>query len=384
MQNSRILKTLMVVPFFCSGLSYAELQFKGFASVGAGVFSEDDSSYRGIGDDFEPSVFNKFGLQAVADVNDYVTVTGQFVAKGINDYDMKAEWLYVTIQAPFDTKVRYGKVRAPLFFYSDFLDVGYAYPWITPPTETYRLTDFNNIEALDIVNQHSMGDWTGTIQVYNGLLDNEDSDFILEDFQGINYSLSWEWLTMRASYNTAHYSYVGPALADFTAASQGFAALGAAEAADVYDMSNESADFLGIGATADLTNIFVAFEYTTLAADKQTIVSDDMAYYLTFGYRFGPFMPHVTYSYSENDPDYSFITDLTDPVAIAAVSSLASVVNVQTERAVITAGLRWDFAEGSAFKVELSSVSDESRDINDNILTDVDGTLLSVAVDTVF
>jgi len=68
------------------------------------------------------------------------------------------------------TQINAGKLRIPFYRYSDFLDVGYAYPWARPPQTVYNLV-FSTFDGLSIVNNHTIGDWDSTVQAVYGSYD---------------------------------------------------------------------------------------------------------------------------------------------------------------------------------------------------------------------
>lgn len=369
-------KALALSAFIMPDIVLAEINFNGFASIGAGVFSEDDWEYQGVSDDFSPSPFNRFGLQASSDINEKISFTGQFLIEGASDYDVEATWIYMTVKASPGTDIRIGKLRSPLFFYSDFLDVGYAYPWIKPPVETYRMP-FDNFEGVDIVNQHAVGsNWTGTFQTYYGRFEDEtESPFKLDDWYGFNYSLENDWLTLRVSWNTTTYESRSE---DLDALSAGLIALGSPQSAAVFDMFDDRADFIGYGFSIDYENFIAASEFTQLVADRQTLVSDSDAFYLMLGYRFGDFTPHITYSIEEQDRDFSAIGDLGNAAALSpeTAGAAAAIFGIDNDLEAIILGLRWDFAPATAFKVEYTTISEDHLDR--------DGNLIAFVIDTVF
>lgn len=55
-----------------------------------------------------------------------LSVTGQLVARG-DTSEVKAEWLYLSYQFNPNLRINVGRQRMPLFLYSDYMDVGYAY-----------------------------------------------------------------------------------------------------------------------------------------------------------------------------------------------------------------------------------------------------------------
>ena len=207
-------QTIRLGCILCAGLvtgtAQADININGFASVGGGWYNGDttNASYDGFDQHFSADPVTKLGLQFSSVVNDKMTATGQLLAKGRNDYNIEAAWAYLSYAVNDDLDVRAGRLRAPFFPYSDFLDVGYAYPWITPPSDVYRFV-FDTVEGMDLLYRAEHGEWSATYQAYYGRLTDETSlggeevDLDLENFAGLNVTLNREWLTLRASYNRA-------------------------------------------------------------------------------------------------------------------------------------------------------------------------------------
>ncbi|PAV24500.1 hypothetical protein CF392_15945, partial [Tamilnaduibacter salinus] len=204
----------------CANTQAGDLRLNGFASFGGGQFEADDSaaseSYQGFDDNFTMKPVTKIALQATAEVNKNVTVTGQLLASGNDDYNMEAEWAYLTYEANRNLDLRVGRLRSPFFRYSDSLDVGYAYPWVAPPRQVYRFI-FDTVEGVDAVYNTRVAGWNATAQAYYGRLQDEtvllgeEVDLDLTKFTGVNLTLDRDWLTFRASYNRADFDVDAPA-----------------------------------------------------------------------------------------------------------------------------------------------------------------------------
>ena len=126
--------------FMTPGLSYAaDITWSGFASVAAGqTLGSDDAEYvvdNATGGAYDNTLRflpeSTMAIQAFAQVNESVSATVQAVAKGSNEksFDTSFEWAYATLVVTDNTKINFGRFRAPLFYYSDFLDTSYAYYW---------------------------------------------------------------------------------------------------------------------------------------------------------------------------------------------------------------------------------------------------------------
>ncbi len=77
---------------------------------------------------------NRLGLQIAADINERMSFTMQLLARAVPDnFNAEADWAFVGYNVSDDLQVRAGKVKLPTFLTSDYIEVGYAYPWIRPP-----------------------------------------------------------------------------------------------------------------------------------------------------------------------------------------------------------------------------------------------------------
>ncbi len=387
------LKLLIVLGFgLLANHSMAEVNFNGFLSVAGGMLIDDDdiASYAGYDGDWSTDPDTTFALQVSADISDKVTATGQLIAQGQNDYEVEAEWAYLTYAATPNFDVRVGRLRSPFFIYSDFLDVGYAYPWIRPPEQTYRFI-FSTVEGVDFVANGTLGNWDSTFQGYYGRLTDESVlsgatvDLDLQNFMGVNWSVTKDWLTLRATYNQAEVSFSNlPAALDDpiggTGLLQVLTGAGFAGLADALNPVDEDASFWGVGFNVDHNDWLVVGEYTEVVVEDQSLIGDDQAYYMMVGKRFGDFTAHITYDHSEPDPDLGIFDVIPDGVAPALdalkAGAQSAIANPRAESDDITVGLRYDFAPGTAFKIELTSLD---RDPGGR-----DGTLLSFAFDMVF
>jgi hypothetical protein len=103
---------------------------------------------------------NKIGLQFYQNIGTKLSATTQFLAKGHDsDFDFVANWAFLSWNPKPDLTVRAGRVVIPLFLLSEYLEVGYAYPWVRPPLEMYAGSPLNRWSGLDISKTGYKGDW---------------------------------------------------------------------------------------------------------------------------------------------------------------------------------------------------------------------------------
>ena len=112
---------------------------------------------------------SRLGIQISAKVNAKVDVTGQLLATGREDnYNMKADWAFVTYHVNDPVALRAGKVKLTTFLISDYIEVGYAYPWIRPPQEVYSANPISTINGVDMLMRLNFGNATFLFQPYYG------------------------------------------------------------------------------------------------------------------------------------------------------------------------------------------------------------------------
>ena len=109
----------------------ADTNISGFASVISGMSLNDDTTYtpspefgKGFyGENFTLAPESRFGIQMNVPVNDKLTATMQIVGYGANNWEPTLPWAYVSYQASGDVQVRVGRMRRPLYLFSDYIDV---------------------------------------------------------------------------------------------------------------------------------------------------------------------------------------------------------------------------------------------------------------------
>lgn len=155
-----------------------EIRFDGFASFVAGQVLDKDElvdpltgeevAFRGFDNRLDFQQNSLFALQARADLQEKLSATAQIVAKGSTDYEAKFNWAYLTYELTNEWTAKLGRQRIPYFMYSDFLDVGYAYHWISPPDTVYNLAGFDSADGVSLEHQTDLGDWTSRLTLMAG------------------------------------------------------------------------------------------------------------------------------------------------------------------------------------------------------------------------
>ncbi|MBV1907229.1 MAG: porin, partial [Pseudomonadales bacterium] len=368
---------LMLGCMLVSLSSYAEIEFNGFMTVGGGQMIDDDeiSEYAGFDGKWKSDPDTVFGLQVSSPLGEKLKATAQFIARGEDGYDIEAEWAYLTYSVNDSLDLRAGRLRSPLFGYSDYLDVGFAYPFIRPPTEVYRIL-FTTVTGVDANYSTSFGAWDATFQGFYGRMEasvnlaGEEVPFDLPDFMGVNMTLTYDWLSFRASYNNAPDATI-PAPAALQPLLDGITAAGFPSVADALDINGEKATFWGMGVNIDYEGWLAAGEYTEILFDDQSLLSDDDAWYLMLGKRMGNFTLHVTYQEKNQKPDMEFLEEI--PAGVApALDGLRAVISGavrQSKNKVTTFGVRYEVTPSAALKVEYAHINFDNLDQTGGLLS---------------
>lgn len=358
----------------------ADISFNGFANIVAGKASSGDTQW-GYDDDISFKQDSLFALQASTDLGEGLTATAQIISRGENDWDAEFEWAYLAYDVNDQTRLLLGRQRVPMYMFSDYIDVSYAYPWITPPEGVYDL-ELTNFDGINANFNFTLGEFDSSAQVFFGAETSDvevlgtdvESDF--DDIYGLSLSLNRDWLTLRAGYLITDFSLPAPGSDQLIAAWRtvpGFEHIGVEATID-----KDEAKFLELGFEVDYFNWLIIGEYTDISYESMPLDSEK-SMYITGGYRFDDVLVHLTFGRDENEVNP---TQNQLPFGVNAQLDALATVTQQTFRfreqdsSYYTLGARWDFHPSAAFKVEFSR--------RDNDLIDQDTSLVRTALVTTF
>ncbi len=78
------------------------------------------------------------GLQLTAKFTSQLSATVQEVSRATNENNRPTlDWGFVSYDATPNWTLQAGRKRIPLYYYSDYLYIGYAYPWVRPAPDVY-------------------------------------------------------------------------------------------------------------------------------------------------------------------------------------------------------------------------------------------------------
>ncbi|MEH8015756.1 porin [Rheinheimera muenzenbergensis] len=317
--------TLLSVSSALAQAAETQLKMSGFASVGVNHVSNDSGYFLATDSGLHYKSDSLFGFKFDFDVNDKVDASVQLLSRGDNNWSNDVEWAYLSYAITPATKIRGGKLRLPLFIYSDFLDARFSLPWVRPPQEVYSVIPTSGYSGVELNYEQAVGDFNFTAQVYLGEAEPEElvsgATSKLTQLRGTTLSLAGENLMLRVSYATADI--------DLTLGT------GSAIPAGLYQ---GDASFIGLGALYDDGSWLAVAEIVRAEIDTQDM-SEISSVYLTLGRRFNDWMPYLTYARARNASDF--------PDVLAQQF-------LEAKRQTLSVGLRWDLARGMSLKSELS------------------------------
>lgn len=356
------MKKLLVVTAvaaICSSPAQAEVDISGFASVMGGKLTSGTgvelfgleptflANYPTVGVyesewTFKPD--SKFGLQMTAELTEGLTATAQLVGRGADDFDAGFEWAYLSYVLNENWTLQAGKKRLPLYYYSDFFDVSYAYLWIRPPADNYTWQIFN-YNGVNAQFNYQLSDWSVSGNIYTGREDDTENKLLSEffgtepvreiwtDIVGGVLSLNRDWLDLRLTYMTyQNQRYSGGERV-------------------IWDgKDTRRGNFAGLSINIDYNNWLLLSEVNRLALDG----TDFDTYLVSVGYRIQQFTPYVSYADFDSDGEMHNTTSV---------------------------GVRWDFHNSAAFKFQFDDVKDKGTDFNQ---VAGDSKAITMGVDLVF
>ncbi len=365
------------------------IQFDGFITAGASKIvdaedAEKNNVYigglgdRGITKDLSFEKDTRFGLQISSDVSENMSVVAQILGRGEQgNFNAIVEWAYVDYEFHKTASVHVGKIKQPVYLVNDYVEVGYAYPWIRPPSEVYQqINPLNTVNGIELLLQYPIGSGTLSLQPYLGsnreVIPNINSAFFeAENIYGMDIRYSGRGYSAHASNFRCDVKVSGhiPDLnaPGFSSPDQGLDING-----DNINVVRARIDgggkcnVTGVGFNIDLANVVIYSEWTarTTTEELSRVFGNQEAYYATIGYRFGKWLPHITYAVidgkastfglaGDNGAIHGGQLDFQPP----GLRSQNFPVAIQTS---ITAGLRYEVNDSAALKFEYKVINVET------------------------
>ena len=413
----RILILCLISLMLTTWQAQAEIRVSGYGSIAAGKvisgdldpsgeveFQVDFYDYAYYVEEWDWEQESMVALQLSTDISDKMTATMQLVAKGADAWQPDIDWLYVSYKLSENGTLMLGRRMLPMYYFSEYMEVGYAYPWVRPPANLYwwEITQFNGATYL---HNFYLDNWSVDVGIFGGRetqrnIKSHDfwrnrggyyfppegtyvagtADVTWSKIMGLNVSLSNDWLDLRASYFKTHYSTTANVVffveidldndgmtdqiierrtnPDGTPIRSGKSLL------TDFDLS-----FIGLGGS-------MTFKYVTFLFDYNYVTYDDgygsefPTYYVSAVYNHDTWQPYVGLSKAKLE-----LTKDLDGFGVGDAE----------EHQIMTLGLRYNLMSNAAFKFEFNKFEDQGdRSPWYDFSYHNDASLFSVALDFIF
>ena len=320
----------------------------GAASVRADAPNDDALYLQRIGDSVSVEYDTRYGINLRTELTSDITGAAQLLAhnRDGNQYDFDLEWGFVEYTMG-NFRVRVGKLNLQTFLLSDYIEVGYLYPWVRPPEEVYGFNPMRNYPGFEIMHTANVGKGKFTSMLFMGSNDvqlSPTTTFKARNGIGTNFQLDMPNFTLRAGMITPTVEYVQTAA--FTPNSGGAAVLPGGQI-----KNNDRMWMTTVGFSFDYAGLVGYGEYIDVSTDGSLheVFPDQTGSYITLGYQVGKFLPFVTVATAEATP---FTGTLVDGVNL--------VPNPAVAQDSVSLGIRYDVNDYSALKFEYKTIDPET------------------------
>ena len=342
-----------------------EWKFSGYGTVAAVHSTEDKADVvnvigqetgAGYSNEWDTAIGTRFGAQLDAKFSSQWSASGQLVSKFLNNsFAPKLATGFIRFAPGAGVEIRAGRLPYSAFQVSDYLNIGYSYPWVTPPADIYAVS-FPHVDGLDLTWRTSVGPVGVKLQGATGKSKQTQGNLTmtLKDLAGVNATADLGDFSTRLSYITYLMTIDQPNInAAFNAIRAGIGfgpppfnpTLGQA-VADEYEFKDKRAAYLSWGASYDPGDWFVNLELGMVKRVSFSPKSYEAA--LTAGLRRGNFTP------------YAVLSKFHPAEKLQSNNAIASnFINTYYNRGEQTTslGLRWDFSKSADFKVQYDRVN---------------------------
>lgn len=340
------------IPFGAAAQDAGDIfSFSGFGTIGVVHSSEDRADFipgdapdgPGATDRWSTTPDTRLAAQVDARFSDklsaVVQVMSEYDAEG--SYGPTVELAHVKYAFTPALSLRVGRYTAPIFMLSEYRKVGYAMPWVRPPSEVY-----NNSVALDgadLSYKFNLGATAMTLQAVAG--DGDEVVYKLRQARGISVRAERGSSSMFASYNKVRIDLTSPEVAQLL----GYYEPHFPEITERYHVYDNKVTFASLGYAYDPGDWFARAEATRTSGEKG-MVGGSTNIYLSAGLRRGAFTPYATYG--KVDTDGPATLGAADPIGV--VNGVLASAN--HARQSLTLGSRWDVRANVAVKLEVAHV----------------------------
>lgn len=363
-----------------SQLVYSEeekkLEFSGFARLVLGYLDESNATYLGYDNSLSLSQQSLIALQADYQISNKLSLTAQVIGHSGKERDSGVEWLYFTYEPNRFSQIKLGRQRTPFFNYSDVIDVGFAYPWITLPQQVYSSVFFSTFDG--VLGSYEWN-YQGVILNVEAFWGSFNGDVVssgaeiqanINDLQGAIFNVTYDNFNFRTAYHRTD-AFIG--LDDLTDFRNNLDLFGFTESAESLSPNGEI-EFFQVGASYETLDYFLRSEITGIRAESN-VVPNINSFFVSAGYNYFPYTSYISYGKTNSrygDP----VNEI--PVGVnpqldglsAGFDFIVSQLPFDSSES-ITIGTRFDWLTNLAIKAEVTwIIAEQGSTANFSALND--------------
>lgn len=285
--------------FLVTNTIAGEIDITGYTSLIGAKTDAENATYMNdyASDHIDFNHHSLLGLQLNTEVIDNLELSVSLIGRGKEDFKAEFSWFYATYTITDNSSLRFGRLKVPIYMVSNYIDIGHAYPWVTPPEEVYSINVIDSNDGLEYIFE---SDLFGSIFLFNTYVGSDKNDqylapsyindgvntgtvvyktgdkikFEAHDIFGAEISFATDYVTLRASHNQA--------IID----------------SDELGIASSRMSFGGFGIIVDVANFILYAEavHRFSTDSMQAAFPDQNSNYVTLGYKISKVMPYITYA----------------------------------------------------------------------------------------
>ncbi len=223
-----------------------------------------------------------FGINLGMDLGGDLQLAAQLATHPGHD-NVELDWAFASYRLSESLGLSVGQLKYPGNLVSEYVDVGYLYPWIRPPQEIYSHTEVSAAMTLEafrgarLLYSGFAGEMEYDLQFYAGAAEEETMNH--DQLIGMVATATFGPTRLLLGANRAKMEMLANPMAP---------------------MNGKDMTVLSLGATSEWRNL-VAYAELVRSTTQDVPMLDTDGGYLTLGYSFGKTLPHLTYSFLDQD-----------------------------------------------------------------------------------
>ena len=339
---------------------------QGFGTIGGAYQDNKDTIYRsgfqtyqGSQGNFSFATDSKIGLQLNSQITDDLTMTIQGMASQFTSDNilLNLEWANLKYKFTENLSIRIGRMRTPVFMYSDILNVSYSYTWVRLPQEVYSTFPLPSYDGIELNYNFLLDEYFFSIKgvcgqtktdIIVGYDEDTASKYTNKEYRGVTLDVSTDNFEFRMSYFLSNGSMEDKKVNEYLSALRKY---GFNDLADKYTIDNKKFEFFGLAMSYSFNNAFIVGEYTKIKSDSMLGAVEGA--YLSVGYNFNEITPYLIVAESSKkkaDIENTIPKTLSYlPLQAATSKILRDATAGQKSKSI---GVRYDFADNMALKLQ--------------------------------